>query len=246
MRKITTTVATLALAGAVAAPALAESLPSSKATFAFSELIAINAAVPETDTGGANETGWVDVLEVTLKTANQKDLIIIPSLQCGLVTDGTVKSRGGGNNSTEARSQVRVRVEVTLSDGTSAFAVPNNGSDAEFESDVEGITYCDRIQTLRAKFAGLNCTADLETGAVTCEDPEELQLILETLNANTFVFAFADLLAGVTTVTIQANASAEVELSGDDGSLGAANAFIGAGTVAVEEVRFIKDLELEF
>lgn len=231
------------LAGLIAIPLSAENLPSSKATFAFSELIALQVAQ---NGEGANETPWTDILEVTLKTANKKDLLIIPSVQCGLVTDGTVRSRGGNNNSTVTRSQIRVRIQVTLSDGTVGFAVPNNGSDATFAANVEGITYCDRIQTLAAKFAGLNCTADLVTGEVTCADPEELQLILETLNANAFVFAFADVISGVTTVTVQAKASAEVELDGADGSLGSANAFIGAGSVSVEEVRFIKDLELDF
>jgi hypothetical protein len=51
-------------------------------------------------------------------------------------------------------------------------------------------------------------------------------------------------LSGVTTVTVEAAALAEVALTGPDGSLGAANAFIGAGAVSVEEVRFVKGLDI--
>jgi len=106
--------------------------------------------------------------------------------------------------------------------------------------DGDGVVFCDRIQTLRAKFSGLNCTANLETGAVTCATPEELQLILKTLNANAFNFVAPDLSSGVHTVEVQARSSAATSATGLNGSLGNANAFIGAGSVAVESVRMIK------
>jgi hypothetical protein len=225
----------------MATSAMAEGTPSSKATFGADEVVAISQGQV---TVGSTETAWMDVIERDLKTANNKDLIIIPSLQCGVVTDGTVKSKGGTSNSTTTRGRIRVRVKVEMADGTVRYASPQNSSDALGVS-VEGVTYCDREQTLAAKFAGLNCTANLTTGAVTCADPEELQLILKTLNANTFVFGIDDVQSGVTTVTVQAKALASVALTGADGSLGSSNAFIGAGSVSVEEVRFVKDLEID-
>ena len=76
------------------------------------------------------------------------------ALQCGIVTDTTVKSSGGTQSSATARANIAVRVLV---DGDPAE--PDNSIDANQES-AEGVVFCDRIQTLAAKFAGLNCTAD--------------------------------------------------------------------------------------
>ena len=223
---------------------------SSKAVFGYNEVIAL---IKTQSVAGTGETGWINIMTVFLKTANNKDLVITPSLQCGVVTDGTVKSKGGGSNSTTTRGRIRVRVRVELSDGTEKFAEPSQGVDATAADDgaitnadlIEGITYCDRVQTLEAKFAGLNCTADPITGVVTCANPEELRLILKTLTASTFVFGLADVLSGDTKIQIQAKALASVALTGTDGSLGGSNAFIGAGSVSVEEVRWIKDLETD-
>jgi hypothetical protein len=50
------------------------------------------------------------------------------------------------------------------------------------------VTFNQRIQTLSASLAGLNCTADLTTGVVTCTDPETIGLILSTTSANGFNF----------------------------------------------------------
>jgi hypothetical protein len=97
-----------------------------------------------------------------------------------------------------------------------------------------------------AKFAGLNCTADLITGAVTCTDPEELRLILKSLNANSFNFVAKDLAQGEYTLVVEAKTSAVVGDIGIDGSLNKTNAFIGAGSVAIESVRMIKGEQVEF
>jgi hypothetical protein len=112
--------------------------------------------------------------------------------------------------------------------------------------ETDGVQYCDRMQTLTAKFAGLNCTADATTGVVTCTDPEELQLILRTLNANAFNFAKTDVGVGVHTVQVQARAAASVNFDDDDsgGALAGAEAFAGAGSMLVEEVRLQKGTEL--
>lgn len=114
-----------------------------------------------------------------------------------------------------------MRVKITGPDGTVSYAEPNNTPAAVTGPDGNtggGLVYCDRQQTLAAKFSGLNCTAapyeftdadgdgidDVVDGSVTCTDPEELQLILKTLNANTFNFVAADVTSGVHTVEIQA------------------------------------------
>jgi hypothetical protein len=223
---------------AAATFAAAEGLPSSKATFAYDELVALQSAC--SSPGCKADSDWQVILKQQIKMANQKDLFVDASLQCGIVTDTTVKSLNGSEDSAEARGTIRVRVRITAPDGSVSYAKPDSGVDATNTVVPDGIVFCDRIQTLRAKFSGLNCTADLTNGAVTCASPEELQLILKTLNANAFNFVAPNLVSGVHTIEVQARTSANVSTLGANGSLGNANAFIGAGSVAVETVRMIK------
>ena len=214
----------------------AQGFPSAKAAVAIDELIDLSQAVngPPNSSG---DTGWVDVLTTQIRTSSQKDLVFDVAMQCGIVTDTTVKSVGGDKSSATARGTIAVRVLV---DGVAAE--PDASIDAN-RDDAEGVVFCDRIQTLAARFAGLNCTADLTTGAVTCTDPEELQLILRTLNANAFNFAKTDVGVGVHTVVVQAKAVASVNFDDDEsgGALAGAEAFAGAGSLLVEEVRLQKD-----
>ena len=215
----------------------AAGFPASKAAVAIDPLIALSKAVSSTaPTPSAGDTGWVDVLETQIKTSSQKDLVFDVALQCGIVTDTTVNSKNGSLSSATARANIAVRVLV---DGEPAE--PQNSIDAS-KANADGVVYCDRIQTLAAKFSGLNCTADLTTGAVTCLDPEMLQLILQTLNANAFNFAKSDVGVGVHTITVQARAQASVNFDDDESglSLAGAEAFAGAGSLLVEEVRLVK------
>ena len=210
----------------------AQGFPSAKAAVAIDELIDLS----QTASGPPNQegdTGWVDVLTTQIKTSSQKDLVFDVSMQCGIVTDTTVKSSGGDKSSATARGMIAVRVLVD-----DEAAEPDASIDASKEA-AEGVVFCDRIQTLAARFAGLNCTADLTTGAVTCEDPEELQLILRTLNANAFNFAKTDVGVGVHNIVVQAKALASVNFDDDEsgGALAGAEAFAGAGSLLVEEVR---------
>lgn len=248
------------LAAAIAATfasgaVLAESIPASKATFAYDGLIALSSSTYDL-TNPAADSGWTTVLKARIKTANMKDLFINPSLQCGIVTDTTVKSLNGSLDTAEARGTIRVKVKITAPDGTVSYAEPNNtGATADpAVPNTDGLVYCDRIQTLKAKFSGLNCTAapyvftdtngdgvdDVVDGSVTCADPEELQLILKTLNTNSFNFIAADVASGVHTIEVQARTSANIGVDSENGSLAGAEAFIGAGSVTVEEVRMIK------
>lgn len=230
----------LLAAGMVSASASAQ---SSKATFAYGDLVRLPAC--SSTSGGcnvANDSEWRTILKQKIKTAQQKDLFIDSALQCGIVTDTTVKSLNGSLDSAEARATVRVRVKITDGDGNVSYAQPSTSIDANQESTGTngGVVYCDRIQTLAAKFSGLNCTADLTTGAVTCADPEQLQLILKTMNAASFNFVAADMKSGMNTIEVQARSTAATGTTGTSGSLANSNAFIGMGAVAVEEVRMVK------
>ena len=221
--------------------AKAQGFPSSKAAVAIDSLIALsqtaNGAAP---TASSGDTGWVNVLETKIKTSSQKDLVFDVAMQCGIVTDTTVNSKNGNLSSATARANLAVRVLV---DGNAAE--PQNSIDAS-EATADGVVYCDRIQTLNAKFSGLDCTADSLTGEVTCANPEMLQLILKTLNANAFNFAKTDVGVGVHTITVQARAQAGVNFADDASglSLAGAEAFAGAGSLVVEEVRLVKDANI--
>jgi hypothetical protein len=98
-------------------------------------------------------------------------------------------------------------------------------------------------------FTGDCLIVDPDTGAVsinyTCLEPEELDLILNTMSANSFNFVVADLTPGNKVITVEvkiiANGAAE------EGKY-EAMAMIGQGSVVIETVRMVKAedyLELE-
>jgi hypothetical protein len=214
---------------------------SSKAAWRFENLVSLPAASAP---GETQDTGWVNILTTHIKTPNAKELAMGVSLQCGLVTDTTVRSKNGDLDSSAARGRIRVRVEITQPDGSVVYGQPANGADlsTDIPFNGDGITYCDRYQKLAAKFSGLNCTADDE-GVVTCEDPEELQLILKTLNAQHFNFIHANAVPGVHKVTVQARAQAGIKLGGTELGAAGAEAFAGAGALSVETIRLVKDAD---
>jgi hypothetical protein len=211
---------------------------SSKAAWQYKEVIALSA-----NSGGTNDTQWQDILEAWIKTPNGKEIAIGASLQCGLVTDTTVKSSGGQLDSAAARGKIAVRIKIERPDGVIVYAEPDNGADLETDipMNAEGVTYADRYQYLGAKFAGLNCTADASTHVVTCAAPEELQLILKTLSAHHFQFLYANATPGVHKVTVQARAQAGIKLGGTMLGAAGAEAFAGAGALSVESIRLVKD-----
>ncbi|MEH6466904.1 MAG: hypothetical protein V7722_04670 [Porticoccus sp.] len=84
--------------------------------------------------------------------------------------------------------------------------------------------------------------ADPDTGAIkideNCLRPEELTLILSTMNANAFNFVSPNLRQG--TYRIEAVAEIDTGGSAEAGSFDA-RATLGRGSLIVDEVRFIKD-----
>jgi hypothetical protein len=232
---------------ASAAPAAAQ---SSKAAWRFENIVSLSAAadtVPGTDLDG--DTGWAPILTTHIKTPNGKELAIGVSLQCGIVTDTTVRSKGGDLDSAEAQGRIKVLVKITQPDGSEVWAKPDSGADLSgvLLDPRNGVTYCDRYQKLVAKFAGLNCVAeqgdgdgDGIAGEVTCEDPEELQLILKTLNAHHFNFLHANAVPGVQKVEVFARAEAAVALGGTSLGAAGAEAFAGAGVLSVETIRLVQ------
>jgi len=178
---------------------------------------------------------WDTILEQDIKTPNQKDLFIDVSLECGLYTQTHVKSKGGNKDTATAEAMVKVRVLV---DGDEAY--PGK------------VVFNYREQTLSAKFMGIFTGECLDVDPVnhtvtinyTCLEPEELNLTLDTMSANSFNFIMDDLTSGVHTVEVQAM----IDTTAVAGA-GTAEAWatIGRGSVTIELVRMIKgeDILLE-
>jgi hypothetical protein len=216
---------------------------SSKVTADCSDVILVEA----TDA----TQSWDLVLFNELHTANWADLNVDVSLECGLYTDTLVKSKGGKQESSTAEAGVEVRVivdgefveqngTVVYVEGTGREAIPGN------------VTFCRRSQTLIAVFQGLltNAVGDVclsanpLTGAITidedCLRPEELELILDTMNANSFNFIIPDVTSGTHSVAVIAQIDTNTDVSAGSGGTAEALAAIGKGTVTVDEVRYIK------
>jgi hypothetical protein len=184
------------------------------------------------------------IFEQVIHTANQKDLFIDVSLECGLTTNTKVMSKALQRAISEAEATVKVWVEV---DGVIA------------EPGV--VTFARRYQGLIAEFAGSFSTNKAEwqdcfvtnNGITTideaCLTEEMVALIIDTMTANSFNFIMPDLEAGDHTVAVWADLSYQhtgdefvdsadlSEFAPEDIST---RAYIGKGSVTVESVRMVK------
>lgn len=186
--------------------------PSTKATAWFGDIAILN----------SSELGWTSIMTTQIKTSNHKTLFINPSLECGLYTQTTVRSRGGRKDTSTASATIQMQVLV---DGVLA----NPGI----------VVYCSRTQELSATLGGIlqSCSdfdGDGTTTAEECEmTDEEISLLLNTMEASSFNFG-ADVGTGVHTVEVQAKISTSTTFE-----TGGAEAYatIGKGSVLVTEQR---------
>ncbi|MGD2079657.1 MAG: hypothetical protein PVG55_01505 [Nitrospirota bacterium] len=193
---------------------------------------------------------WDLVLSNEIHTANWSDLNVDVSLECGLYTDTHVKSKGGNKDVSKAEARVKVLVVVDPT-GVDAEGKPTGTIAIPGE-----VTFCSRSQTLMAVFNGVidSCTDENLDGTITLDEcvltDEEVQLILETMNANSFNFIIDDLDSGTHTVAVYAQVAtcagtvdADGNCTGDNVDAEAWGA-LGKGTMSVEEIRFIKGEDL--
>ena len=209
--------------------ALGESMPSSKATAKVGN---INILSDTSSAEGSKIGDWQFILINSLKTPNQKDLFIGVSLEVGLLTNTLVKSKMGTVDTSMADASVEIRVLVDGKEAAPGIVI-----------------FGRRTQTLTATLQGLidGCmTADALTGNVVidpdCVQPEQIGLILKTMNANAFNFITQDLTSGVHQVQVQARIN--LESSAQAGS-SLARALIGKGSMTVEEVRLIQTPQID-
>ena len=217
---------------------------SAKATAAVDELVALNVVM----TAGPEVIGaWTTILTQEIKTANMKDLFIDVSLETGLYTDTLVRSKDDVLDESTAISAIRVRVVIDPADlGVGAdgeYALPDNGWDTQ-GAPGKGVTFNRRLQTLSAKLQGiLTCPAGSAIPTDCTTTDEEIRLLLDTMSANSFSFIAADLSVGLHVVEVQARGV--VDASSIKGNA-EAKAYAGAGSVTIEEVRMIKDEQIQF
>lgn len=229
---------------------------NSKTGAAISAVMSVNSASDSFEAAFSNN--WATIVRSYIRVPNWMDLAFDVSLQCGMVTDTTVKSRNGNKSSSTAEGDIKVRVRVAAVDGKNnpvgdwLYAQPNadivdfNGNGINPKEN-SGVTYCSRSQTLEAQLGGLDCMVD-DQGIVTCMDDESIRLLLKTLSAHAFNFFVTDLSSGDYVIEVQAIAdtTTEVGCSGEECVLGdaSAHAFVGLGTMHVDEIRLIKNTVL--
>ena len=239
MKNLSLAFVAVAFAALAASPAMAQSAKTS------------GFAVSPTNLSAAAGGSAVETLFSTwIKAPNAKELAIDLSLQCGLFTLTTVKSKGGKRDTSVAEAVVRVDIAVVGADGDVADVVPSSA------------IYCSRGQVLSAKLGGIIENLDVCTGTENTQDciltEEEISLGLKTLNANAYNF-FAINLPGsdvytvTATVTLDACAGSVVDYDPADTSVEIplcvdgsepderARAFVAGATMHVEEARFINN-----
>lgn len=212
----------------------AQSLPSAKNAIQTGNINVMEGLLGP----GNTTTPWDTVLETNLKTSQQKDLVIDCSAEIGLLTRTLVRSKNGEADGASATAGVEVRVLIDAGTANERTAYPGV------------VVFGRRTQTLTAIFQGLidGCLTVDDQGNVIideeCVQPEELELILRTMNANAFTFALDDLGAGIHNVQVQARIVLANELLGTQLGEVEAKALIGKGTLSVEEVRLVKGADI--
>lgn len=184
-------------------------------------------AIPTTSTA----TAWQTVLEQNLKMANNHDLLINAGFEVGLYTQTTVSSKNMVTDTSTATACVKVQVLV---DGHPA--APGE------------VVYGKRTQTLSATLEGAiagcltvitNASGSLQIVLdPTCVQPEIIELILDTVSANSFSFTVPNLASGWHNIKVQA--ALDFMGSAQNGSFKAA-ALLGKGTMTAESVRLAND-----
>lgn len=184
----------------------ADSQPSAKATAKVGNIAVLDKV----------NYGPTTVMSQTIKTANQKDLFMDVSLECGLYTR-TKSGKAGTVDTQTAKSGVYIEVYVD-----DALAYPGK------------VTFCEREQTLTAYLQGI-----LDTSTLGVVADEYVELILKTMDANSFNFIMPDLPAGVHKVEVKAAIGSTATANAD------AKATIGKGSVTIESVRMIQGEDFE-
>ena len=208
--------------------------PSAKATMQMGNIAVMAAKLG----AGSTKSNWATIMHGVMKTSQQKDMVMTASMEVGLYTRTLVRSKLGTPDTSSASAGIEVRMVVDAGTPNERIAYPGP------------VIFGRRTQELTATFQGLidGClTVDPATGGViidpTCVRPEELQLVLDTTNANSFVFGLDDMGAGVHDLKMQARMTLNTTVQTGDAE---ARCVMGKGSMSVEEVRLVKGMQIDF
>jgi len=196
--------------------------PSAKFAFSTSSLTLIE------ETTGTSD--WVTILSSPIKTPAAKEVYVSASLEAGLYTQTLVRSKNLKKDTSTASVAIQVRA---LIDGT---PMPPGV-----------VTYAARTQTLSATLEGAisGCLSVVTNpdGTQTivldpdCVTPEEIELILNTLNAASFNFVATNVPVGTHMISLQARISSSTSAQTGTAS---AKALVGKGTLVGQILRAVK------
>ncbi len=203
---------------------------NAKAVFQTSQTAVLGPFTSSTTGNGAITTPWTNVLEVSLKTASQWDLVITPSFECGLQTSTTISSKNMVQDLTTASATIKVRVLV---DG-----VPAAPGEVVFSKRTATLS-----AVLEGAIAGCLTIVTNASGALTvvldptCVTAEQIGLLEDTMTACSFTFAVPNEPTGVHLIQVQAQIATWG--SSMNGTF-SATALMGKGTVDVSSSRLVK------
>jgi hypothetical protein len=204
----------------------------------------------------ADVAEWVTVIKpITIKPPNDKDLVMTFSAECGLTTDTTVMSRKLAKASAKAEAMIEIQVLV---DGDPVIVGPPMTYANGMSRTGESVIFARRSQELIAEFGGgfPDCyDADSGTYVITdsCLEKESLQLILDTMSANSFTFIATDLDPVEHDIEVQARLTYLTDTmydvnpdqaEGDASASAEALAYLGYSSFTIETVRFAKGAEI--
>jgi hypothetical protein len=263
VKKVIAVVLAVVLMATVSGIAVASSSqPAAKATIGMSE-IQVGAVDADQD--------WSTLITSYIKTPNQKDLVVDASLVSGLFTRTLVKSKRnyeGDPDWDTSTAHAKVDVRVLLDGETVAYpgAVTYNAreqtlsakfmgiftgddlnvvlADPQIDNDGDGAVNEDPIDGVDNDLDGL-IDEDGPDYVITINydtlEPEELELILNTMSANSFNFVIPNVSSGVHSVEMQTRITInDPAIAGCEEGEYEAYATLGLASMSVDEVRFVK------
>ncbi len=204
---------------------------SAKATFQSSSVNVLKPFTSSTLSSGPITTPWQPVLQQTIKTANNWNLVVTTAFEVGLYTDTTVKSKNMVSDTSTATAAVEIRVLVDGKESAPGPVVFSQRTQ-QLTAILEGaIARC--LSVITNNTGGLQILLD-----TNCVQPEVIGLMQNTMAANSFIFGSLLLQSGQHSIVVEARQTAM-----GDNQLGSfkSTALLGKGTISVEAVRFIKD-----
>ncbi|QRK08689.1 hypothetical protein JQX13_00415 [Archangium violaceum] len=209
-------------------PGLAQ---SARHTVRLSELLLL----PRVSTLTTNQTAsgeWKDLLHTTLTTQQRKNLVMVVALETGLHTEAPPPARGGPapGDGPSARGTLELRL---LLDGTQVAPGP--------------LVLAENTQNFMTRYGDmLGTCGDIDKdGTVYSSEcifsDEERRRVLRALELHAVSFALDDIDTGTHDLRVQARIT--VTSQGASGSA-SAGAWIGRGSITIEEVRLVKSFDI--